>query len=308
MKKFAPAFALLVAAGLTAPVLAGLGGSIDGVQAESEYRLGSVQRSPTSFGNSTLGQIGAANGSELNTAWYYTDGTHLFLQFNGNLESNFNKFELFIDHKAGGQNQLRGDNPDVDFNGLNRMQGMKFDADFSPDTYITFGRGNNPYEIFANAARLETAGGGQGNFAGTNNGQGVNGALTGGTNFLGMSIAIDNSNTGGVDGSSTADVLSPVTGFEFSIPLSSLGLTLASFNNGIGIAAMINGGGHDFVSSQVLGDGSSQILSNGAHYGNPSNIDFTQFTGNQFFIIPTPGAAALLGLGALAAVRRRRAR
>ena len=299
MKKFAPAFALVIAAGFAAPALAV---DTDGIQ-DSDYRLGSVQKNPTGFGNSTSGQIGTANGSELNTAWYFADSTYLYLQFNGNLESNFNKFELFIDHKAGGQNQLRGDNPDVDFNGLNRLSGMRFDRNFSPDTYITMGGGNNPYELFANAARLETLGGGQGNYAGTNNGQGVNGALNGGTNFLGMNIAIDNSNTGGVDGSSVADVLSPVTGIELRIPLASLGLTLASFNDGIGIAAMINGGGHDFLSNQVLGMDDSATFGN---LGNPSNVDFTQIAGNQFFIIPTPGAAALLGLGGLAAFRRRR--
>src|SRR5690606_19690535 len=83
-----------------------------------------LQTTPTNFGDSTVGDACTANGSELDGAYGYVgfDG-RLHLVLTGNLESNFNKLEIFIDSVAGGQNELRNDNPDVDFNGLNRMGG-----------------------------------------------------------------------------------------------------------------------------------------------------------------------------------------
>ena len=48
----------------------------------------------------------------------------------------FNKLDIFIDAIDGGQLKLRGDNPNVDFNGLNRMgddgsnNGLRFDDEF----------------------------------------------------------------------------------------------------------------------------------------------------------------------------------
>ena len=122
--------------------------AIDGT-AEAAYGPAAVVQSVgTGFGNSTDGLKGTCNGSELDGAFASLDATggYLYLTFAGNMQSNFNKFELFIDCKAGaGQNQLRSDNVDVDFNGLNRMgadavnaqPGLKFDAGFDADFYFT---------------------------------------------------------------------------------------------------------------------------------------------------------------------------
>ena len=144
--------------------------AVDGT-AEAAYGLAAVVQSVgTGFGNGTDGLKGTCNGSELDGAFASLDATggYLYLTFAGNMESNFNKFELFIDCKAvAGQNQLRSDNVDVDFNGLNRMgadavnalPGLKFDAGFDADFYFTCTGGNNPYTLYANFAQVLTKGG-----------------------------------------------------------------------------------------------------------------------------------------------------
>jgi uncharacterized protein (TIGR03382 family) len=263
-----------------------------------------VQNTQTQFGDSNLGQQRFANGSELNAAYARVEGGVLYLLLTGNLESNFNKLEIFIDSTPGGQNVLRGDNANVDFNGLNRMAGLRFDAGFSPDYWISstggdVGGGN--YGYFLNYAELLTGGGGNGFFVGGNNGDGAN-PLSGGSNAIGLSAGIDNSNTGGVTGGNGAffgpEVLDVGTGMEFAIPLSAIGGPTTEFS----IRAFINGGGHDFLSNQLLGG-----INGGSNLGEPSLVNLTQTAGTAFtVIVPTPGAAALLGLAGLAGLRRRR--
>ncbi|MBC7834928.1 MAG: hypothetical protein H7Y88_07485 [Phycisphaerales bacterium] len=137
-----------------------------------------IQDTPTGFGDANLGTIDFANGSEMDGMYGYIASqggqNFLYLVMTGNLESNFNKLEVFIDSAPGGQNTLRGDNPNVDFNGLNRMgddgsgNGLTFDAGFEADYYLTFTGGNSggSYATFANFAELLTAGGGSGSFIG----------------------------------------------------------------------------------------------------------------------------------------------
>jgi hypothetical protein len=148
-----------------------------------------VQTNPTGFGDSTLGTPDFANGSELDnvraricTIDLDGDGPGLPQRFlslfiAGNLESNFNKLDLFFDVREGGQQQLRGDNPDVDFNGLNRMgdngsgNGLRFDTGFAADYYLTMGGGGSDcsggtYSLFANFAEINTNGGGSGSYLG----------------------------------------------------------------------------------------------------------------------------------------------
>ncbi|MDX2147117.1 MAG: hypothetical protein SFZ23_06300 [Planctomycetota bacterium] len=285
--------ALCAAAGVASAQV--VDGSLDGVYGAPL----SIQNTQTQFGDSNLGQTRFANGSELNAAYARVSGGNLYLMLTGNLQSNFNKLEIFIDSKAGGQNQLRGDNPNVDFNGLNRMAGLRFDAGFEADYWISStggdtGGGNFGY--FVNYSELLTAGGGSGGFVGGNNGSG---ALTGGSG-LGIASAINNSNTLGVGpGTGLDNGLngSPSTGIEFAIPLSVIGSPVGEFK----ISAFINGGGHDFVSNQVLGG-----LGGSNNLGEPSQVNFANVAGDQYFVVPTPGASALLGLGTLLVGRRRR--
>jgi len=267
-----------------------------------------VQNTQTSFGNSNLGQVDYANGSELDAAYVYVDmaNSTLYLVLAGNLESNFNKLEVFFDTKSGGQNKLRGDNPNVDFNGLNRMgdngsgNGLQFDSGFDADYWMSVTGGGGPYALYANYAELLTFGGGAGYYLGTT-GAASSGVLTGGTNPNGIRATINNSNTGGVSGGtglgSGAGVL---TGIEFAIPFAAIGITGATT---IKITAMINGGGHDFLSNQVLAG-----IGGGNHLGEPRNVNLANIPGDQCFavVVPEPASMIALGAGLLGLAARRR--
>lgn len=296
MKKFLGVSAVLA---LATPVFAGPF-SMDG-QLDAAYGPAlAIQDTPTGFGDNNNPDIGQANGSELDGAYGVIDGGNLRILLTGNLESNFNKLDIFIDSVAGGQNQLRGDNADVDFNGLNRMgddgsgNGLRFDNGFDADYYITFTGGNDPLETFANYAVLATAGGGPGMFIGGPGGAGAGSVLMGSN---GINIAIDNSNTGGVTGADAFGAAAVTTGIELMIPLSEIGMPAGE----VRVAAFINGGGHDFLSNQVLGG-----VGGAGNLGEPRNVDFSQINGNQYFtVVPEPASLALLGLGGLALLRRR---
>jgi len=273
---------------------------IDGT-ADAKYGAPvSVQDTLTGFGNADIGLTGWANGSELDSAYAFldVDGGYLNLVFAGNLESNFNKLEVFIDAGIGGQNQLRGDNPDVDFNGLNRMgyasdeqPGLKFDEGFNASFWFgaTCGNTNDLFALYANAAQLLPEGGGAGAFLGTcGDGEVI-------VSALGIDVSINNSNTRGVTGSNggTGDGAGVTTGLEVRIPLGLLGYA----GGPLKVCAFINGQGHDYLSNQVLGGvGGLKNLSCGSEdcsvYVDPRNVDFTQIAGNQYFCLgcdePTP--------------------
>ncbi|MFN4244335.1 MAG: hypothetical protein ACK4PI_13995 [Tepidisphaerales bacterium] len=250
-----------------------------------------VQGVQTGFGDANLGQPLFANGSELNAAFGLVSNGKLFLTFAGNLESNFNKLEVFFDTIAGGQNKLRGDNADVDFNGLNRMgddgsgNGLRFDDGFEADFYLTVTGGDvggGTYRLFSNFATLPTGGNGVGTFLG---GSDPNTGLLVGA--LGITIAIDNSNTAGVGfGSGAASGAGVNTGIEIEIPLALIGSPTGNFR----ITAFINGQGHDFLSNQVL----APIPPDNFNLGEPRNVNFADIPGDQFFTI-VQGPSFILG-------------
>jgi hypothetical protein len=176
-----------IAATLSAAVFAQP--TIDGTRDALYYNLIVEQNTQTGFGDSNLGHVAYANGSELDAAYAYVDMNNgiLYLFLAGNLESNFNKLEIFFDTVAGGQNRLRGDNSNVDFGGLNRMgddgsgNGLRFDSGFEADYWIGVTGGGSPYALYANWAQLLTLGGGPGYYLGTT-GAASNGILSGGFN------------------------------------------------------------------------------------------------------------------------------
>lgn len=276
---------MLLASGIlalaAAPALAVTDGTLDGVYGPAIH----TQTTQTQFGDATDGQPGFTNGSELDIAYGTIDGTTLRLFLGGNLQSNYNKLEIFIDCITGGQNRLRGDNPNVDFDGLNRMgddgsgNGLIFDAGFEADFYITMTNGDaggGTHKIFANYAELLTGGGGNGYYLGEAVAQ--NGTLSGGTNPNGIELTLDNSNVAGVDGGCGASSGAGVTtGMELAIPLSALGNATGCFK----VSAFVNGGGHDFLSNQVLGS----LPPGTCNLGEPRVVDFRQHSGDQFFIV-----------------------
>ncbi len=112
-----------------------------------------------------------STGSEIDAVYGRVENGELYLLLTGNMENNFNKLCLFLDVNGStdGQNQLRGDNLNVSFNGLNRMgaagngtvgagQGVKFDSDFVPNYGLFYTNGNNPVEAYIDAFVLRANG------------------------------------------------------------------------------------------------------------------------------------------------------
>jgi hypothetical protein len=259
------------------------------------------QSNYTGFGNASDGVNSYANGSELDAGFVKVDADNgfLYLFLAGNLESNFNKLEVFIDSIPGeGQNVLRSDNADVDYNGLNKMgydtandiAGLVFDAGFAPDFYLTTTLGGDPTTQYANIAQLLTNGGGAGAYIG-------NGSFSSptGTNLIddqvyGCQLSINNSNVAGVSGDSNnpGSGCGVTTGIEMKIPLVLLGWDGSS---DIKVCAFINGGGHDYASNQFLGSlpvstGNLGGDGTGGYVGGfPAALRFNlnSFPGDQYF-------------------------
>jgi len=250
---------------------------------------------PTGFGDNDDPALEWANGSEIDAVYGLVDNGVLYLMVAGNLESNFNKLELFFETTDGGQNKLRGDNPDVDFNGLNRMgddgsdNGLTFDDSFAADRYMTMGGGDvggGNYDLFANWAEILTGGGGIGRFLGQGE-AGSDGTLQDGDNPDNIRVTIDNSNVGGITGSDATGGDTVDTGIEWAIPLSALGDPAGD----IRIVIFINGSGHDFLSNQVAGG------VNGAdNLGEPREVDFNTIDGAQYVTVPNDGTGDCLAL------------
>ena len=257
-----------------------------------------VQDTSTGFGDNDLGLVNYANGSELDSFSAKVESGVLYLHFAGNLESNFNKLDIFIDSiPNAGQNRLRDDNPDVKFGGLNRMggtgtgeePGLRFDADFAPDFWIDFTGGGEfgvNYDTYINWCPLLTEGGDEGGwgFAGPG-GSGAGLAIFAGNGII---ASIDNSNTGGViAGEGVDDGAGVTTGIELAIPLVVIGHTAG---DGISVAAFVNGPSHDFVSNQVIGP-----LGGSPNLGEPRLVDFDALAGRQYVVVlegeepPCPG-------------------
>ena len=281
--------------------------AIDGTAECSNYGPPLViQQIGTGFGDSTTGVVDFANGSELDDAYGIIDNDVLYLTFTGNLENNFNKLELFFQTGPGGQSTLSTNNPDVDFNGLNRMgtngngatngtPGLTFDTGFAANYWISVACGGSPAAVFANYAQLWPGGTNSsgvatnGYFLGST-GTTTNGTLFGGTNPFGVQAAINNINIAGVDGSTCYNDPtifnqgSVTTGVEIGIPLGAIG----SPTGAVKVCAFINGTAHDFVSDQSMGpiwDGTSIFCQ--PNPGEPSAVNFSALpvNGQHFFVV-----------------------
>lgn len=241
-----------------------------------------VQNTQTNFGDATWGLVDYCDGSELDQVFAYRDSTHLYLFIAGNLESNFNKLEIFIDSRPGGQNRLDGVQPDTDFGALPRMagtgigDGLTFDAGFEADFWFSMtGGGLALYALYANFGEIGTL---NGQWLGE--GVALNGTLIN-SNNLGVEATLNNSNTLGVTAGTGPDNGAGVnTGMEWKIPLS----LIAASGGPIKVCIFINGQGHDFVSNQVLPG-----IGGGDNLGEPRLVNFANIPGDQFFTIPGTG-------------------
>lgn len=281
--------------------------TLDGTR-DGTYDLNSVQTVETGFGD---------NFSELNAAWSQVHGEMLYIVLTGNLEANFNKFNIFFDTVAGGENQITnntsngGNNPGND-GWAGKYAGFTFDSAFSADFMLIMRSGNGStfdidYAVVGGgASAFETA---SNIFGGSTTGVNAN-ALSG----VGIGVGFNNSNAAGIlGGSAAADQAAAeavTTGIELAIPLAALG----NPNGDIRVSAMINGSNHDYLSNQFLG-GLSAPQGNlggdglGGFNGTVGQLNMNNFAGDQFYTIravPEPGTMTVLAIAGLGLLRRRR--
>lgn len=266
--------------------------TLDGTRDASYTNLFS-QNVQTGFGD---------NFSELDNVSWSSDGTNLYLFVGGNIEGNSNRMTFFFGTSNAGQTTMSG----IGGGDFNRLQ-FTVDAGFGQASrWINFNHSGGT--IYGNA----------GSFDGTNwSEQYIGNSAVGSTtydtvgNTSGITGFLNNSNTAGVTGGNAAfdPAVSGLvgTGLEMCIPLAWLGYT----SGPITVMGFINGGGNDYASNQFIGGFSApQGNLGGDGNGNFTGVvawDLNDFDGDQFVtIVPAPGAAGLLGLGALAMGRRRR--
>lgn len=284
------AVVLVAAAGLAGGAL----GQIDGVGLGAGLPLLAVQDTATGFGNSAGGSQ-SAGGSELNAMWGSISGGTLNLSVSGNIEANFNKVWFFFDAVAGGEQTLAGDNNDGGFGEINNL-GFTFDSGFEPDHGIRVEVGGGffgvrGFDLIDNNGGDIWTGGGPGDLP-----------LASGVGGFGVTTGWDNSNGAGVTDSDASGALTATTGWEFSIDMATF---FGELPSSVKVMAIVTSGDGSFASNQVLpGVGGLGNLGADAAF---ANRDFNAIAGDQFAtIVPAPASAALLGLGGLAAVRRRR--
>lgn len=285
--------------------------SVEGVRDATYGPALAAQTVQTQFGD---------NFSELNAGYAWIESGTLYLLLTGNLENNFNKLNIFIDSKAGGQNVIGGSNPGND-GWAAKYNGFTFDGPFSADYLFILRNGNlgggNRFDL-----DYSVVGGGANDF--DTYGDVFGGLLQGaavtspGAN-LGYSFAIgfDNSNVAGVTGGTGAAdqtaATAVLTGLELGIPLAALGNP--AVGDTIRISAMINGSSHDYLSNQFLGgltppQGNLGGDGNGGFNGTVSAINLNTFPGDQYFsvVVPEPSTYVLIALGiaSLLTFRRRK--
>ena len=272
----------------TAHAAAGADGDITG---DGYGAALAVQTNETSFGD---------NLSELDAGYGFISGGQLHLAITGQVESNFNKMEIFIDAAAGGQSVFASAGND----GASNMDGLVFDTAFTPETHIIVrngfdgGLGQNKFDLdFANlGSGLVTAQ--QSIFGNSLTGSGT--VAAGPATASAIQVGYDNSNVAGVGGGGNSGVAADQaaaaavnTGLELIIDLADLGYV----SGPIRVSAVVNSGDHTFASNQVLGG----LLPIQSHSANLSGVDFSGINGDQFFTIPVPEPASLVMAG-LAAI------
>ena len=278
--------------------------TVDGTRDAGYPAALAVQANATGFGNATLGQTGKANGSELDNIHAQIVGSDLFIFIGGNLETNGNKLEIFVDSKAGGQNTLAsgGAGP------LANQTGLTFDAGFGADYLLSVGAFESGGAFGGVYVDYATVGGAAGS-AGTNNTAAASQPLDFdlGPGTLAGEIGFNNANTGGVGGfdgmNPTGNVGNPGavnTGIELRIPLSALG---TSNNNGpLKLCVFVNGDNHNYASNQVLaplpaGTGNPGGDGSGNFTGTLGGVNFSARAGNQFVTVANGTAPAAPAIG-----------
>ena len=287
-------------------------GTVDGTIGAAYGAAVSVQTVNTQFGDED--GLLDANGGELDAAYVTIIGDRLFIGITGNVETDsFNKLNLFIDSRSGGENILSA-LPAYDFNDVSTNLGLvAFATGFEADFHL-FGRagfGNfevdfvdrqggtsaNVLSSFGSALLSGDFGTAMGTIGST---AGGGSGVTGPAAMQPIDFALDNSNVAGVIGGTEAaveaDALAVTTGAEFSIALSDLG---ASPGDTISIVVAYSNGDYNFFSNQFLGGlpaGTENLGADGAgNFVQDASATALDLTAVAPFSITVPNTGTLKG-------------
>jgi autotransporter-associated beta strand protein len=244
-----PGAAQLAVSGNLTTTGVGYGVNVPGTGALATQTLNSA------FGNNTASN-GATNGSELDAAYGVVENNYLYLFFAGNIQTNGNTLQVWIDDgRAGGQNTL---NAATGAGNMRKLNGSTFSPGFNAtyalemNTVVQNGTNNffvDQYNLVQNTATF------LGQFVLTN---GVGTSNEAGSNESALAVGVNNTNIGGVvaSGSSTtqataanqSDAQAVTTGIEIGIPLTTLGNPTGN----IKVMAGINGSNDSGLSNEML--------------------------------------------------------
>lgn len=310
----------VVASAFGALPAAALAQTIDGQNIPAEFGTAlALQRYNTAFGTDTTpGQF--ADRAEADGLYVTNDTGNLYIGVPGNLQNNGNSLVIFIDSNgpASGANFLLMKDFGIPIAGLPRylagdqggnsgFDNIMFDADFAPDFVLGLSGGSPVASQTATYWLVNwttLADNGAGNpFAHTNQ---VLGLATSGdptasgpagtlgtflsSNSLGVKAAGDNSETLGVDGgacgapgadpAAAGAAATQTRGFEFSVPLSLMGLSVGESVCLVAFISNENG----FISNQVVPSAQTEPMF--ACIGDRAlgtiTYDFNSVSGDQF--------------------------
>ena len=221
--------------------IATLGATVDGSIGADAYAQVFLQQNYTGFGNETDGTVDGSGpnggGSEIDAIYMAKDATNLYILVAGNLETNGNGLDLYIDTgAAGGDSTLTGASGSGGFI-VDGQSGQVFDAGFaanyvlSIDTFDDDADGmtiNVPRAYFGN---INSGINLLGSLAGY--GSANAGALTGGdAGVPSVDMAYDNSNVVGVEGNPAEPTpVSPDVDWAYGSELNNVRTYLDSANN-----------------------------------------------------------------------------
>ncbi|MCC5823235.1 MAG: hypothetical protein LAT64_08010 [Phycisphaerales bacterium] len=217
-----------------------LDGQLDGGVAGSNYQRVFLQTNYTAFGNMTAGTVDGSGdgsgGSEINAVYMAKDATNLYIFVAGNLETNGNAIDIYLDTGPGGSSTLSGGSGAGGFI-PGGQAGQVFDSGFAANYLLsvdTFnddgdpGTINVPRVFFGNLSSQIL-------LAGNISGYGAAGAgtLTNGDGQApSIGLGVDNSNTEGVLGEPASPTpIAPDADWAYGSELNNIRSYIDTVNN-----------------------------------------------------------------------------